>query len=286
MVTSSKSNNKHLNFLNKKKFLTLINNTQVVCESNLILNGTKKNAINYPFKSPPVIKLDCDYWKNINNYQTKARLVAHEYLHLMLVDDSTYIYSNQLIYSYNQEQFELDIEIKRSINLCDIKLLNDSSKQFPNLYFVDENNESYITYLLQVEQTTECPEILNILTEFGVPFGKTDKDKKIFFEFVIKSFVRNRNSLDLTDKIRADKRLKIIQSLISYQPELLEIRYNENIDQNILRFFPISSLCLKDASPLDFIQSGQQFYLGSWIEKDLELENLLIETGFKGTICK
>lgn len=85
--------------LQAEDVISQIETAVVYCRGNLILDGVEKEAINYPFENPKRIELDCSKWKAALP-SNKYRLVIHEYLHLMLVDDSSYEFSSEVVKAY------------------------------------------------------------------------------------------------------------------------------------------------------------------------------------------
>lgn len=113
-------------------FLNTIQKSIVICEENLTLEGQKKDAINYPFKAPQLIKLNCEKFSKLS-YNLKVRLVIHEYLPLNFIEDIDY-FKSQLIESeyfksLNVSSFE-EGRVFNAITSCDLSLFEQTRKDF------------------------------------------------------------------------------------------------------------------------------------------------------------
>lgn len=79
------------------QFLEAVRNTKVLSERELELNGSPKDAKNYPRQSPPSIVLSRVEWEKLKfQRHEKVFLVLHEYLEILGIDDANYSVSRRM----------------------------------------------------------------------------------------------------------------------------------------------------------------------------------------------
>lgn len=82
--------------INNARLKLAIQSTHISSKDRLELKGFDKDAINYPDANPPQIIVSRSRWSELGeNFQKKSRLVLHEYLGILKLDDSTYQLSSQ-----------------------------------------------------------------------------------------------------------------------------------------------------------------------------------------------
>jgi len=121
----------------KTEIFEKIKKTNISCKGNLYIDGVKKEAINYPYRSPTLIELDCENWTKLSFYR-QVRLVIHEFLHLLLVNDEDF-FQSKLIYNNYLEQFAKHKEVfssilEDSIVYCNSKTFSDQLISGANIY--------------------------------------------------------------------------------------------------------------------------------------------------------
>lgn len=147
--------------IGKDEILEIIDQSNIVCVSNLVLDGVTKNAINYPNEKPQRIELDCDSFRNKTSLN-KRLLSVHEFMHLSFIDDSEYKTSWKILDDYNSALFSTDNseDLLRSVLDCDERLFNDSLENGANINFISPQLfRSPTEFAIKIG----CPNLLNQL---------------------------------------------------------------------------------------------------------------------------
>lgn len=98
VVTDLKGNNLPFTF---QQFEQAIAQTEVVSLERVFLNGSEKDAVNYP--AVPKIEMGRERWDQIEeDAGRRYRLVMHEYLGIMGVDDRDYQVSGAIVANVNR----------------------------------------------------------------------------------------------------------------------------------------------------------------------------------------
>ena len=102
-----------------------IRRVNVLLGSNLVLNGSPVQAINYPHPSKPIVVFDEQAWSSLLMVQ-KKRLVLHEFAFLLGYDDYDYTVSSRMYDQLQQSEPERFFQSERQAEAivfgCDLNL--------------------------------------------------------------------------------------------------------------------------------------------------------------------
>jgi hypothetical protein len=280
VLRTIKDNQIHFNNvdLNYSVFNKTVKNLKITCKSNLILNGIPKDAINYPKRTPQELELDCDKWNKGNkNFANKLRLVNHEYLHLMFIDDSNYFYSNQLTNSY----FKLQLTEKERGNYlistakkCDLASYNKTLKTGINIFYHDESGENVFSTAIR----NNCLEIVKDLIELN--YNQDTTLSAYQYLILITSF--DFSTLNTLEE-KHTKALEIIKLITQNNPSFVNRNLTLNALDDSLSYDKVALdfLCLDSYSIFQALDKGFIYHNLQVQNADIELNELLQKLNFK-----
>lgn len=125
-------------------------------DADLILEGMKKDALNYP--SEQRIVLNRSAWQRVSNDQTRFLFVLHEYLGAQGFDDSRYVHSSKILSLIFQETL-----VCKSIFLTRESYGYEAGKIAINLS--QQNQERWEDELFKYSIETDTKKLLLIMIE-------------------------------------------------------------------------------------------------------------------------
>lgn len=160
-------------------FKKSIEETIISSADKLILNNVEKDAINHTLEKPYLIEVSRARWLQYEaSINTQEKLVLHEYLFTLHIDDSNYIVSssiyNNLIYSrmYKKDDSRLGPYLIQAAADCNIARVTNVIDMGANVELIDNDNRN----ALFVAAEFGCSELVNKFINMGVPGLKSNKN--------------------------------------------------------------------------------------------------------------
>lgn len=243
-----------LTSMDKDHFNNIVDNVQIECKSNLILDNVSKWAINYPFENPQRIELDCNKWTEETSYVGRLRLVAHEFLHLSLIDDSLYEISEKLVNKFlleNKKSESATLNALDAALFCQIKKFNRAVADGANIY---TRNEDTGANLLNIALSGGCLPLLKELDRLGVKSSDDPSTLVSFFYFLkeqaytkeseIKNMIEVTIFLATHSSLKTDQ-LETFEGMIPFDP-FEQPNTSYKLKKSCIRGSTIATLLAKD----------------------------------------
>ncbi len=251
-----------------------INETIVSSADKLILNGIEKDAVNHTLEKPFQIEVSRNRWLQYeSSIETQEKLVLHEYLFTLHIDDSDYIISNSLYRTLigfrmsRSDDSRLGPYLLKGAENCNLVKTNSLMSLGVNLNYVDENNRN----ALFMAAYSGCEELVRKFLDLDVPDLMTKDSWSAWFATFVGSLKKENTPLQLK------RYLNILSAFFGY-----------NLDTDIVKgaifnsnYFPAQENYCKGQTMFMRSLIGINFYTDESKSKTIVMRNLKVASLFK-----